>query len=148
MTARAGQIVERPPFEFPMTEVPRGPAHWLLRLTVAGFYLYHGLQHMADHTQFATEMSVSPDMMLAVAIAECLGAALVLLGGLSRGLFGDMCTRGGTLVLLPVAAGALAIFALAPEDAPRLIAKLLENAELTGPLLASHLYLLLRGRRA
>jgi len=78
-------------------------AHWLLRITVAAVFLYHGLTKFADLHGAAYQLGLSLSLALFVAILESAGALLVLLGGLGP----DWATRFGGLCHTIVMVGAI-----------------------------------------
>ena len=82
-------------------------AHWLLRLTIASVFIYHGILKLENITGFAQMMSLSNPVVVLVALAEVAGGLLVLGGGFRADKFGDLMTRLGALLVIPVMIGAV-----------------------------------------
>lgn len=78
-------------------------AHWLLRLSLAAVFLYHGAGKFPMLQQMADMMKMSVFMVLMVALAETGGALLILIGGFTK----DWVTRLGAILLIPVMLGAI-----------------------------------------
>lgn len=78
-------------------------AHWLLRLSTAAVFLYHGLSKFPALNETATMMMMPVWMVLGIALFETLGALLLLFGGFTK----DWVTRLGVLLLIPVMLGAI-----------------------------------------
>lgn len=83
--------------------------HWALRVALASTFLFHGLPKFAGIAEFAESNDLPLVIALLVPIAEVGGALLVLLGGISRGILGDLATRLGALAFIPVMVGAIAM---------------------------------------
>ena len=92
-------------------EIPRylaGHAHWLLRATLASVFIYHGVLKLANLEANAEFLGLSISIVLLVALAETVGGALVLLGGVSKiAPSADWLTRLGAAMIVPVMAGAI-----------------------------------------
>ena len=92
-------------------EIPRylaGHAHWFLRATLASVFIYHGVLKLADLGGYAAFLELSVSTVLLVALAETVGGAFVLLGGVSRVTpAAAWVTRLGAAMILPVMAGAI-----------------------------------------
>lgn len=78
-------------------------AHWLLRLTFAAVFLYHGLPKFQDLAGTGQMLGLATWVATLVAIAEVGGALLVLAGGLWK----DWMTRLGGLFIVPVMVAAI-----------------------------------------
>jgi putative oxidoreductase len=78
-------------------------AHWLLRLSLASVFLYHGLNKFADLGKFAAMMDLPYGIALLVALAELGGGALMFVGAFTRGWI----TRAGAAMIAPVMLGAI-----------------------------------------
>ncbi len=77
-------------------------AHWLLRIAVASVFLYHGLGKFPNVSGFAEMAGLPVFVALLVALAETVGGALILLGGVMQ----EWMTRLGALMMLIVIIGA------------------------------------------
>lgn len=92
-------------------EIPRylaGHAHWLLRATLASVFIYHGVLKLANLEANAEFLGLSISIVLLVALAEALGGAFVLLGGVSKiAPSAAWLTRLGAAMIVPVMAGAI-----------------------------------------
>ena len=92
-------------------EIPRylaGHAHWLLRATLASVFIYHGVLKLANLEANAEFLGLSISIVLLVALAETVGGALVLLGGVSKiAPSAAWLTRLGAAMIVPVVAGAI-----------------------------------------
>ena len=82
-------------------------AHWLLRLTIASVFIYHGVLKLENIAGFAQMLSLSNPVTVLVAIAEVAGGILVIGGGFRTDNLGDMMTRLGALLVIPVMIGAV-----------------------------------------
>lgn len=81
-------------------------AHWLLRLSLASVFLYHGLSKFPTLSGFAQMTGLPMFIAVLVALLESLGGLLVLIGGVSK----DWVTRIGALFIAPVMVGAIVLF--------------------------------------
>lgn len=81
-------------------------ARWLLRLSLAAVFLYHGLPKFQDLAGFATMAHLPLWVATLVALGEVGGSLLILLGG---AMHRDSMTRLGGLALVPVMAGAIVL---------------------------------------
>mgnify|MGYP000266678739 CR=1 FL=1 len=77
--------------------------HWLVRLSFAATFLYHGLPKLLDPAMFAAMMSMPTIAIVMIAILEVGGALLVLYGGFGP----DWATRIGGIATVPVMLGAI-----------------------------------------
>lgn len=86
-------------------------AHWLLRASLAGVFLFHGLQKfiVPGIEGFAGMMGMPVAIAAAVALAEVLGGAGIIAGATIRGRLGDLVTRLSGLAIAPVMIGAIAM---------------------------------------
>lgn len=78
-------------------------AHWLLRLAVAGTFLYHGVPKFQNLAGTAEMLGLPVWVAALVALAEVGGSVLLLAGGFWR----DCATRLGGFLLAPVMIGAI-----------------------------------------
>lgn len=93
-------------------------AHWLLRIAVASVFLYHGFTKFPQAEGLAGMMGMPLILVYMLGAAELTGAVLVLAGGVGSAWL----TRLGSLLLIPVMLGAVAMvhwprwnFASSPE---------------------------------
>ena len=82
-------------------------AHWLLRLTIASVFIFHGVLKLENISGFAQMMSLSIPVAVLVALAEVAGGLFVLGGGFRTDKLGDMMTRLGASLIIPVMIGAV-----------------------------------------
>ena len=83
--------------------------HWLLRISLASVFVYHGVLKFENIAGFAQMLSLSTTVVGLVALAEVAGGALVLGGGFKDRNFGDALTRIGALLCIPVLLGAIVL---------------------------------------
>ena len=119
-------------------------AHWALRVALASVFIYHGAQKLSGLEQFAQMMNLSYVVALLVALAESVGAILVVIGGLTR----DWVTRLGAGLFIPVIAGAIALvhwgqWSFVPTESYPM-----GGSEFQVTLLLISLYFVLKGNRA
>lgn len=81
-------------------------AHWFLRVAIASSFLFHGIAKFPDLNGTAEMMGLPVFVLLLVALAETIGALLILLGGFYK----NWMTKLGALMNLPVMIGAIFIF--------------------------------------
>jgi len=84
-------------------------AHWLLRLSLASVFIYHGLLKFLNLEGFAQMLPISYLQVVLVAMAETAGGLLVLLGGFRSDPLSDLATRIGAALNMPVIIGAIGI---------------------------------------
>ena len=84
-------------------------AHWALRLSVAGVFLYHGLTKFPNLGGMAAMMGLPVALLALVALAETAGGAFVLIGGFMNNTVGDLLTRLGGAAIIPPMLGAIAM---------------------------------------
>lgn len=84
-------------------------AHFLLRISLASVFIYHGALKLMNLEGFAQMLPISYTMVVLVALAETGGGLLVLLGGLRDDAMADMATRIGAALNIPVLIGAIAL---------------------------------------
>ncbi len=80
-------------------------AHWLLRIALASVFLYHGIGKFPHLQNLAAMMKMPVALIFLLAVMEVSGALLVLVGGFRK----EWATRLGTLFLMPVMLGAIAM---------------------------------------
>lgn len=78
-------------------------AHWLLRISLASVFLFHGVSKFTNLGGFAGMMELSVNIAFLVALAEVAGGILILLGG---GMH-DWMTRLGGALIVPIMLGAI-----------------------------------------
>jgi putative oxidoreductase len=84
-------------------------AHWLLRIALAGVFVYHGALKLLNLEGFAQMLPISYLQVVLVALAETGGGLLVLVGGFRNGRVSDLATRIGAALNIPVIIGAIMI---------------------------------------
>ena len=84
-------------------------AHFLLRISLASVFIYHGILKFMNLDGFAQMLPISYTMVVLVALAETGGGLLVLLGRLRDDAMADMATRVGAALNIPVLIGAIAL---------------------------------------
>ena len=84
-------------------------AHWLLRISIASVFLYHGLLKFMNLEGFASMLPISYSQVVFVALAEVGGSLLILLGGFGSDRLSDLATRIGASLNVPVMLGAIAM---------------------------------------
>jgi len=84
-------------------------AHWLLRIALAGVFVYHGALKFLNLEGFAQMLPISYTEVVLVALAETVGGLLVLLGGFRRDALSDLATRIGAALNIPVMIGAITL---------------------------------------
>lgn len=78
-------------------------AHWLLRLSLASVFIYHGSMKFMNLEGFTQMMGLSTPIAVLVAFAEVVGGIGIIVGGLSS----DLITRLAGLAIAPVMLGAI-----------------------------------------
>lgn len=124
-------------------------AHWLLRIALASVFLFHGISKFAGGLAVPPMLDLPVFVWALVALAEIAGGALVLVGGVLKSRPGDLVTRLGGLVIVPVMLGAIFMvhwprwnFAPAPDQGFPM-----GGMEFQVVLLLVALYFLIRGNR-
>lgn len=84
-------------------------AHWLLRISIASVFLYHGVLKFMDLEGFANMLPISYTAVVFVALAQVGGSVLLLLGGLGQSRQADLATRIGAFLNIPVMIGAITL---------------------------------------
>ena len=85
-------------------------AHWLLRISLAGVFIFHGIGKFAGGLEnFAGMMGLPLVIAAAVALAELLGGVGILAGATVKGALGDIVTRLSGIAIVPVMIGAIAM---------------------------------------
>lgn len=78
-------------------------AHWLLRLSLASVFVYHGLSKLGNVEMFAQMMNLPYGIALLVALAELAGGVGIIVGSFTR----EWITRLSGLAIIPVMLGAI-----------------------------------------
>ena len=81
-------------------------AHWLLRVALAGVFLFHGIGKFPNLPGMTEMLQLPVYVVFLVALAETVGCALVLVGGFLK----DWMTRLGALMMTIVIVGAIVMF--------------------------------------
>lgn len=84
-------------------------AHFLLRISLASVFIYHGALKFMNLDGFAQMLPISYTLVVLVALAETGGGLLVLLGGFRDNAMADLATRIGAALNIPVLIGAIAL---------------------------------------
>jgi len=78
-------------------------AHWLLRIGLAGVFLFHGIGKVMDLGGFSQMMGLSTPVVALVTLAEVAGGVGIIVGAFTN----DMITRLAGLAMAPVLLGAI-----------------------------------------
>ena len=78
-------------------------SHWLLRLALAGVFIFHGLGKFLDLSGFSQMMGLSTSVAILVAFAEVAGGVGIIVGAFTR----DIVTRLAGVAIAPVMLGAI-----------------------------------------
>ena len=81
-------------------------AHWLLRIAIAGVFVYHGILKFSNLEGFAAMLPISYVEVVLVGLAN-IGSALVIAGGFNDDRLSDLATRIGAAFNIPVMLGAI-----------------------------------------
>ena len=77
-------------------------AHWLVRLSLAATFLYHGIGKFPV-SAFSEAMGMAVPLAWAVTIAEIVGGAALIIGAFGK----DMLPRLGGLIVIVIMIGAI-----------------------------------------
>ncbi len=78
-------------------------AHWLLRIGLAGVFLFHGIGKVMDVGAFSQMMGLSTPVAALVTLAELAGGVGIIVGAFTN----DLITRLAGLAMTPVLLGAI-----------------------------------------
>ncbi len=78
-------------------------AHWLLRIGLAGVFLYHGIGKVMDLGGFSQMMGLSTPIAALVTLAEVAAGVGIIVGAFTN----DLITRLAGLAVAPVLLGAI-----------------------------------------
>ncbi len=78
-------------------------AHWLLRIGLAGVFLFHGIGKVMNLGGFSQMMGLSTPVAALVTLAEVAGGVGIIVGAFTN----DLVTRLAGLALAPVMLGAI-----------------------------------------
>ncbi len=78
-------------------------AHWLLRVALAGVFLYHGLYKVSNFGGFSQMMGLPTSVAALVTFAELAGGVGIIVGALTN----DLITRLAALAMAPILLGAI-----------------------------------------
>ena len=123
-------------------------AHWFLRIALASVFVYHGLLKFMNLEGFAQMLPISYLEVVLVAAAETAGGLLVLLGGLRKDRLGDLATRVGAALNIPVIVGAIAMIHWGQWNFVPSESHPMGGFEFQAVLLLLMLYLVVTGNRA
>ncbi len=119
-------------------------AHWLLRIALASVFLYHGIGKFPHLQNLAAMMKMPVALIFLLAVMEVSGALLVLVGGFRK----EWATRLGTLLLMPVMLGAIAMVHWPQWSFVASKTHPMGGMEFQVTLLLVQLYLFVRGNQA
>ncbi len=78
-------------------------AHWLLRIGLAGVFLFHGIGKVMDVGAFSQMMGLSTSVAAFVTFAELAGGVGIIVGAFTS----DLITRLAGLAMAPIVLGAI-----------------------------------------
>ncbi len=78
-------------------------AHWLLRIGLAGVFLFHGLYKVINFGGFSQMMGLPTSVAALVTFAELAGGVGIIVGALTN----DLITRLAALAMAPILLGAI-----------------------------------------
>ncbi len=78
-------------------------AHWLLRISLAGVFIFHGIGKVMNLGGFSEMLGLSTAVVALVAFAELAGGVGIIVGAFTK----DLITRLAGLALAPVLLGAI-----------------------------------------
>ena len=78
-------------------------AHWLLRISLAGVFIFHGIGKVMNIGGFSEMLGLSTAVVTLVAFAELAGGVGIIVGAFTK----DLITRLAGLALAPVLLGAI-----------------------------------------
>ena len=81
----------------------RSHAHWLLRISLASVFIYHGVVKVMDLGAFSQMVGLSTPVAVLVTLAEIAGGVGILVGAFTN----DLITRLAGLAIVPVMIGAI-----------------------------------------
>ena len=78
-------------------------AHWLLRIGLAGVFLFHGLYKVINFGGFSQMMGLPTSVAALVTFAELAGGVGIIIGAFTN----DLITRLAGLAMAPIVLGAI-----------------------------------------
>ena len=78
-------------------------AHWLLRIGLAGVFLFHGLYKVINFAGFSQMMGLPTSVAALVTFAELAGGVGIIVGAFTN----DLITRLAGLAMAPIVLGAI-----------------------------------------
>ncbi len=78
-------------------------AHWLLRISLAGVFIFHGMGKVMNLGGFSEMLGLSLSVVALVTFAELAGGVGIIVGAFTK----DLITRLAGLALVPVMLGAI-----------------------------------------
>ena len=78
-------------------------AHWLLRIGLAGVFLFHGLYKVINFVGFSQMMGLPTSVAALVTFAELAGGVGIIVGALTN----DLITRLAGLAMAPIVLGTI-----------------------------------------
>lgn len=82
-------------------------AHWLIRLSIAGTFLFHGIDKLPALEAGAAFMGLPLWLWTLVAVVEIVAGVAILAGGALRNTFGDLLTRVSGVGVIAIMIGAI-----------------------------------------
>ncbi len=86
---------------------PVSGADWLIRLSLAGTFLFHGIDKFPNIAAGAEWMGIPYSLWLLVALGEIAAGAGIIAGRLIPGAKGDLVTRASGAVIAVIMIGAI-----------------------------------------
>lgn len=123
-------------------------AHWLIRLSTAATFLYHGIDKLPSLEAAAAFMGMPVWLWTLVALAEIFAGVALIGGGALRNQIGDLVTRLGGLSIIVVMIGAIVLVHWGQWSASPSETHPGGGMEFQTLLLAVGAFFLLRGNRA
>lgn len=88
-------------------EILRSNAHWLVRLSLAGTFIYHGVGKFPMAEMMASMLSMPLFLVYFVGVAEVLAGVLLLWGGLGKDAMHQMSTKIAAAIIAVTMVGAI-----------------------------------------
>lgn len=126
----------------------RPGADWLIRLSVAATFIYHGVTKFPDIAGAAEMMGLPYIVWLAVALGEIAAGVALLAGGAVQTRLGDAVTRLGGVGIAIIMIGAIAMVHWGQWNNVPSETHPFGGMEFQTLLLATGLFFVLRGNRA
>ena len=125
-----------------------GGADWLIRLSVAATFIYHGVTKFPNIAAGAEMMGMPFALWLAVALGEIAAGAALLAGPLVSNMIGDLLSRFGGVGIVIIMIGAIYLVHWGQWSNVPSETHPFGGMEFQTLLLATGLFFALRGNRA